>query len=338
MSDSALSFLLTHRQYSNDDNILWILAESHDPLALQQIPTTDIINSNRLTGDSQLDARISFNDFDFSMLTPQKFEQVYYRIAKEKPINTHILASATHLLADNATLTIAGQKKEGIKSLQKAAQKIYQQVAIKKFSNDYLLHCKSPRQLQNTTEYHQHISVDTAFLTKSYFSKAGVFSKAQLDPGSEVLLGYLEAHTELISDKTVLDLGCGSGVLSLFAAEKSAKHVTATDNNATALAICHKNFAEQQVSGAVVPSYIADIINNQFELILCNPPFHQGFEHQQQLTEQFLKATLRCLTANGLAYWVTNSFINVSMYCSSISANCYKIYVQNNFTIYQISH
>ena len=44
--------------------------------------------------------------------------------------------------------------------------------------------------------------------------------------------GYMNAikqNPELIRDKIVLDIGCGTGVLSIFAAQAGAKHVYAIE-------------------------------------------------------------------------------------------------------------
>ncbi len=61
--------------------------------------------------------------------------------------------------------------------------------------------------------------------------------------------GYMNAmlkNPEVFRDKVVLDVGCGSGILSMFAAKAGAKLVIAVDmsdiiDNAIQIAKCHFN-------------------------------------------------------------------------------------------------
>ena len=88
--------------------------------------------------------------------------------------------------------------------------------------------------------------------------------------------------------------------------------VTATDNNATALLCANKNSTDYPCSISITPDDCAQNINEKFDLILCNPPFHQGFSHDKTLTIKFLEETKKHLTHSGIAVFVVNEFIQFS--------------------------
>ncbi|MDR8525025.1 tRNA1(Val) (adenine(37)-N6)-methyltransferase [Shewanella fidelis] len=94
-----------------------------------------------------------------------------------------------------------------------------------------------------------------------------------------VLLG---AWAPLTEAKSILDIGAGSGLLSLMAAQRSQAYITAVELEPLAAADCLNNFAASPWSArlALVCSDIASYAQAYsqskaalFEHIICNPPY-----------------------------------------------------------------
>ena len=88
---------------------------------------------------------------------------------------------------------------------------------------------------------------------------------------TRVFLSFLKQ--EELNSKKVLEIGCGSGVLSLFAASKGAI-VTAVDINPEAVRATQQNARNNDLSIQVLPSDLFSSVTEQtFDTILVNPPF-----------------------------------------------------------------
>src|SRR5215831_2441067 len=78
-----------------------------------------------------------------------------------------------------------------------------------------------------------------------------------------------------IQNKTLLDVGCGSGIISLCAARSGAR-VTAVDINPAAVESASRN-AER--AALKIASRVSDLFSNvpeRFDIIAWNPPFLPG--------------------------------------------------------------
>jgi release factor glutamine methyltransferase len=78
-----------------------------------------------------------------------------------------------------------------------------------------------------------------------------------------------------VKNKTVLEIGCGSGIISLFAALRGAKSVDAVDINSHAIDNTNENFKKHFVKNA--KAFYSDLfseINKQYDLVIFNLPYH----------------------------------------------------------------
>ncbi|GAB4003879.1 hypothetical protein GCM10028808_00380 [Spirosoma migulaei] len=122
-------------------------------------------------------------------------------------------------------------------------------------------------------------------LTKQYLSKdryvqivnihlkvpTGVFHPT-LFFSTKFLLDYI--NSQVVSQASVLELGAGSGLLSIVLAKKGAL-VTASDISAIACKTVAYNATVNDVSIEIIESDVFDDFANQsFDLIVINPPYY----------------------------------------------------------------
>jgi release factor glutamine methyltransferase len=89
---------------------------------------------------------------------------------------------------------------------------------------------------------------------------------------TKILLDFISEKE--LTNKTFLELGCGCGIISLFAAKKRAK-VTATDINLTALEFLKENTAKSDLHIEILFSDLFESLKNRcFDYIIINPPYY----------------------------------------------------------------
>lgn len=123
----------------------------------------------------------------------------------------------------------------------------------------------------------------------TFTSDAGVFSKNEIDPGSQLLIEQFQAP-EAAGD--FLDLGCGYGPIGIaLAGFYTDRQVVMSDINERAIALAKQNALDNNIKNAVFVK--SDRFNNlkgrKFASIISNPPIragkkvvHQMFEESQQ--------------------------------------------------------
>lgn len=313
ITDPSTSYLL--QRLCHDTNTLWLADESsHNiwPSLANFVPALKVM-SNRfdLARTAQIQGISAlFNDWQFD--TASRFDNIFLRICKEKAVNQHLIREAFLHLHHGGNLWIAGEKNEGIKSIWEYATHVFDATArLKKHGSTYggALTKSSDPSLDEANIYHQ-IQVIGEWEGVPIFSKPGVYGWDKVDAGSALLLEHLRAESALWTNaKSMLDLGCGYGFLTLASSWLPCEKRVATDNNAGALLCLEKNARERKLAVEIIAADKGDEVKGKFDLVLCNPPFHRGFDVDGDLTRDFLIAAKQKLTPSGIAIFVVNSFI-----------------------------
>ncbi|MDO4697088.1 MAG: 16S rRNA (guanine(1207)-N(2))-methyltransferase RsmC [Pasteurellaceae bacterium] len=140
------------------------------------------------------------------------------------------------------------------------------------------------------------------------FALPAVFSSAELDNGSKVLLSTFEQGEKLKGK--VLDLGCGAGVIGAYLKQQfPAIKLTMSDIHAMALASSRRTLAENQLDGDVLASDVFSDISGRFDLIVSNPPFHDGIDTAYQAVETLIQQAKNHLNKGGELRIVANAFL-----------------------------
>ncbi|MBD09153.1 MAG: methyltransferase [Flavobacteriaceae bacterium] len=148
--------------------------------------------------------------------------------------------------------------------------------------------------------------------TESYFSKPRSYKYEGIEVMvmPEVFPPHYTLSTKILLDcikqlditnKTFLELGCGSGIISLYATSKGAM-VTASDINSVALEALNKASKKNNLDVEILNSDLFNNISeNSFDYIIINPPYYpkvpkntkerawfcgKDFEYFQELFQQ----------------------------------------------------
>lgn len=88
----------------------------------------------------------------------------------------------------------------------------------------------------------------------------------------ETTYGLLHLLNELdLNNKTVLDMGCGSGILGIFAEKRQAKEIIMVDNDSNCVNNCHENVKQNSCTKSKIWQGSIDRVGHlYFDVIISN--------------------------------------------------------------------
>lgn len=345
-SDPAVTALIqaviAQRQHQPDSKFIW-LADEHpiQPSLLDRLPKDSLLFiSNRFDQHQLAESKGMVSQFsDFELKPEDKPEELFIRVPKERALTHFLLNQAREHLPIGGKLWLFGYKNEGIKThIKRASTLLGCKAKVSKGKNQLSIAClekthknSEPLDDENYLALRQ-ISPHEA---EPLWSKPGIYGWNKIDSGSSLLIQTLSAHKDCREGHRILDIGCGYGYLSLWAAQQKPILLTATDNCFGALEATSRNLNTS--TAKIQASNAGDCINGEYDLILCNPPFHQGFSTSPNLHQRFLANTQRLLSENGIAWFVVNQFLPLERVASANHLNAEEIARDNGFKVLRLT-
>lgn len=213
-----------------------------------------------------------------------------------------VLTALSESISEATELWLVGPSKGGIKGALKQLKPFAQAGVVDLV--DTARHCRiyvamlEPRKEKDLEAFGQQWRHGE----NTYISYPGVFSHGRLDEGTALLLEQLPTD---FRGKTALDMGCGSGVITLELAQRGAK-VTASDVSATAVAATQATLALNQQEADVQVADLYGELSSEFDYIVTNPPFHEGIARTTAVTEALIHKAPSYLKAGGELWLVAN--------------------------------
>jgi len=85
--------------------------------------------------------------------------------------------------------------------------------------------------------------------------------------------------------------------------------MTMSDSSVIAVKAAEETLKKNNMKAQVVFSDVFENINDTFDLILCNPPFHNGITTDYTFIEVFARDAKKHLNPGGEVYVVANAFL-----------------------------
>jgi 16S rRNA (guanine1207-N2)-methyltransferase len=272
----------------------------------------EVQETQRLQSAEDLSALHPLHAADLSTLAALTFDACAIDIISypQRAYLHQVLWEAAQRLEPDGAFWIVGGNDEGIQSLEKRLREAWGQVSVSGYKKGHrILHLPRPAEpppLEEAAPAPRRLT-----LRGEKFSLAlrpGVFAGGDLDPATRMLAEELEVG----ESKTILDLGCGSGILGMLAARlASDAQVYLLDTSAAALAAAEENCRRNHLANTHVLASdgVAAVRDQRFDLVLCNPPFHQQRIHSSATALRFIREVAGVLAPRGRFYLVANQFL-----------------------------
>jgi len=283
---------------------------------------------------NNLPAPYSFVQADFTGLEPVSCDVAFVHLPRGAALQEEALRLAAAMLHPNGRMVFVGAKNEGVKGAVARARDIFGRAGIVTQKGGYHAGLAQRPEgefpLPDVARAENDIEVD-GVLTR-LVSYTGAFAAQRLDGGAAALI----AGMQIAEGTRALDLGCGTGLVGLTALRRGAT-VTFADVSARAVASTRDTLTANGYPGTPIHLACGAAAEDAatFDVVVTNPPFHQGHAVTFEVSQLFVTEAARVLKAGGRIYLVANAFLRYDTWLRAHFHNVRIVWKDKRFRVWE---
>lgn len=217
------------------------------------------------------------------------------RLNKARDANLYAIEGLRAALRSDAPIVLYGGNDEGIKSVRCLGSVNFE--VVDSLGHGRLLRgVRGGAPTRQMADFVRRVPIHLPFAgERLWVSYPGCFAQGGLDAGTAHLLRSLTGGSRVPT--RILDFACGTGVIAAdVCARWPGVEVVGCDYDALAIAAARLNVPS---ANFVVGDGLACVTGRDFDLVLSNPPFHDGKVRSHRVWMGFVSDVRRLLRAGG---------------------------------------
>jgi 16S rRNA (guanine1207-N2)-methyltransferase len=164
---------------------------------------------------------------------------------------------------------------------------------------------------------------------------ANVFARDKFDIGARF---FIEQFRHLPRAQHIADLGCGNGVLGIVAQrlQPDARIVFCDESYQAVASAAHnyrRNIGDEGVAQFHCDDGLSHYAGLPFDLIVCNPPFHQNHATGDQIAWRMFSQSRQHLRSGGELWIVGNRHLDYHVKLKRLFGNCRQVAGNPKFVV-----
>ncbi|MBN1178733.1 MAG: methyltransferase [Anaerolineae bacterium] len=271
-------------------------------------------------------------------LAPASFDLVLSHLPRGRAVQEELIRGAAWALRPGGRFYFVAHKRSGVKGAISYARERFEQCHVVRQKKGYhAAMAVKPAQSNAACAtapadgyVARAITLDGAETT--LVSKPGVFAWDRLDDGAAALVSAMEIEAR----DCVLDLGCGTGLVGLAAARRATEgRVVLVDADVRAVESARRTLEANGVANGetLLSDCGSAVLDRRFDVVVTNPPFHQGVGVDYEVACQFVRDAARALRRGGRLFLVANRFLRYNDLIQEVFGNVAAAYADNRYHV-----